>query len=289
VLFYAETETGEDNVFLTLWKDEEELVSAGAPVVLSTNVVRQLLYCTLEAGVYYLMVTEPIDDSKYNGLNYMCYFESITAGDKSEKQRIPSDGGLTNFKRERTYSYKFYDVSPTDWFVDSVITAYELGLVNGISDIAFNPQGELTLAETIALACRIHSIYHYNTSQFQQGFTWYQVYIDYAIQNGIIKAGEYKDYDAIATRAQFAGILAKALPKESLLGFNTVENGAIPDVSVNSEHAEAIYMLYRAGVLTGSDEKGTFEPNASIQRSAVAAIVSRMAVANERQAIMLLN
>jgi len=190
VLFYAETETGEDNVFLTLWKDEEELVSAGAPVVLSTNVVRQLLYCTLEAGVYYLMVTEPIDDSKYNGLNYMCYFESITAGDKSEKQRIPSDGGLTNFKRERTYSYKFYDVSPTDWFVDSVITAYELGLVNGISDIAFNPQGELTLAETIALACRIHSIYHYNTSQFQQGFTWYQVYIDYAIQNGIIKAGE---------------------------------------------------------------------------------------------------
>ncbi len=260
----------------------------GMPVVVGTGETRCLLFCTLEAGVYYFLLNTLEDNDKYNGLKYMCYFESIPADEKGEKKLTPSDGGLANFKRQRNYTYKFYDVSPYDWFKDGVITAYELGLVNGVSDISFDPQGEITLAETIALACRLHKIYHYNSNEFQQGSTWYQVYVDYAIQNEIIKAGEFAEYDAVATRAQFAGILARALPESALIAFNNVEYGAIPDVPRGSKYIDEIYLLYRAGVLTGNDEKGTFGPDTSIQCSAVATIVSRMAIANQRQSVTLL-
>ena len=288
VMIYSESELGEDDINITLRKNDDEIYSMGMPVVMGTGKTRCLLSCTLEAGVYYLLLNTLYDDSKYNGLKYMCYYESILADEKSEKELAPSDGGLANFKKQRVYPYKFYDVSPYDWFKDGVITAYELGLVNGVSDISFDPQGEITLAETIALAARLHKIYHYNSNEFQQGFTWYQVYVDYAIKNGIVKAGEFADYNAVATRAQFAGVLAKALPESALIAFNNVEYGAIPDVPRGSEYIDEIYLLYRAGVLTGNDEMGTFGPDTTIQRSAVATIVSRMAIANQRQSVTLL-
>ena len=49
----------------------------------------------------------------------------------------------------------------------------------------------------------------------------------------------------------------------------------------------AVYRLYRAGILTGSDDLGTFYPDSSIQRSAVAAIVTRMASPALRKTVTL--
>ena len=50
---------------------------------------------------------------------------------------------------------------------------------------------------------------------------------------------------------------------------------------------DAIYLLYRAGVLTGSDGKGTYQPETSIGRSSVAALVTRMVKPDLRQSITL--
>ena len=56
---------------------------------------------------------------------------------------------------------------------------------------------------------------------------------------------------------------------------------------MDDANAEAIYTFYRAGILTGSDGKGTFNPNSSIKRSEVAAILSRMFDSNVRQSVTL--
>ena len=50
---------------------------------------------------------------------------------------------------------------------------------------------------------------------------------------------------------------------------------------------DAIYKFYRAGILTGSDSKCTFNPHSPIKRSEVATILSRMYNENVRQAITL--
>ena len=196
--------------------------------------------------------------------------------------------GMDNFRQSQTYTAgQFTDVSGSAWYAESVKTAYELGLVTGVSDTAFNPDGSITIGSTIALAARLHSIYNTGTASFTQGSPWYQVYVDYAVQNGIITAGQFSDYNANATRRQFAGILAKALPAEALTAINTVEDGAIPDVASGSANYAEIYTLYRAGVLTGNDAAGTFAPETTIGRSSVAAIVSRMASPALRQNVTL--
>ena len=126
-------------------------------------------------------------------------------------------GSLDHFKRTEEYQAgKFTDVASSAWYAESVETAFELDLVKGSSGTTFTPSGSITLGSVLALACRLHSIYNTGTSDFVQGEPWYQVYVDYAVKNGIITQGQYTNYNAAATRRQCAGILGKALPEEAL-------------------------------------------------------------------------
>lgn len=194
--------------------------------------------------------------------------------------------GLSNFVKQNTYvDGQFTDVPSFEWYAESVRNAYELDLVKGVSDTIFRPDGNLTIAEALALACRLHSIYYTGSGEFQQGSPWYQVYVDYAINSGIITEGTYSNYNVVATRAQFASIFAKALPNDALKAINTVS--AIPDVPTSASYANAVYLLYNAGILTGNDEYGTFNPERTIKRSEVSAIVSRMAVQTQRKSFSL--
>ena len=67
---------------------------------------------------------------------------------------------------------------------------------------------------------------------------------------------------------------------------NTVDAGAIPDVSLSDEYGKAVYAFYRAGVLVGSDG-GFFHPDSSIRRSEVAAILARLYDPAQRLSITL--
>lgn len=201
---------------------------------------------------------------------------------------LAADEGLSNFTKVNTYPEgKFTDVPAGEWYAASVQNAFELDLVKGESDSRFAPNGSVNIAAAITLACRIHSIYYTGEANFVQGNPWYQVYVDYAIANGIIRAGEYTNMEAKATRVQYAAIMSKALPDSALPSINTVDDGVIPDVTTSAAHAADIYKLYRAGILTGSDTKGTFHPQSDIKRSEVAALVTRMADESLRKSVTL--
>ena len=195
---------------------------------------------------------------------------------------------MDHFKKVNDYpAGKFTDVAASSWYAESVQKAYELDLVKGSSATTFSPTQNLTISSTLALACRLHSIYHNGQADFQQGDPWYQVYVDYAVENDIIAEGQFTDYNANATRRQFAGILVKALPDDELKAINTIEDGEIPDLAAGSANYEDIYTLYRAGILTGSDKYGTFQPETPIDRASVATIISRMALPDQRKQVTL--
>ena len=184
--------------------------------------------------------------------------------------------GLSNFKVvNHYYSGKFTDVSASAWYNQKVGTAYEYGLMTGSSASTFNPNGNISVAEAITTACQLHSTYYDNDYQFQATTPWYQTYVNYALSNGIITAG-YPNYNAPITRAEFAVILANAFPSEALAAINNVETGSIPDVPSGSSYYNAVYSLYRAGIISGSDSKGTFYPNSNITRAEAATILSNM-------------
>lgn len=198
-----------------------------------------------------------------------------------------ADGSLTNFSAVREYyDGQFSDVTATDWFSSSVGTTYRLGLMNGISANVFSAKGNVTIAETITLAVRLHAIYNTGHCDVTQGTPWYQGYVDYAMEQGIISK-IYPDYNRAATRAEYATIVCNSLPDRALKPINEVDDGIIPDVPMTRSYAPAVYRLYRAGVLTGSDAKGTFNPDSNIQRSEVAAIIARMADESQRREITL--
>jgi hypothetical protein len=195
-------------------------------------------------------------------------------------------GSLTNFAKVNTYtSGQFTDVS-SQWFATYVQAAYEYGLMTGTGGKTFSPGNNLTIAEAIKMAACLHSIYNTGSASFTGGSPWYQPYVDYALSNGIITA-PYANYAANATRSDFAVIFAAAMPDDALAVMNNIDDNAIPDVQLGFSYGPAVYKLYRAGILTGSDATGTFKPTSSIQRSEVAAIVVRMANVSYRQSLAL--
>lgn len=174
----------------------------------------------------------------------------------------------------------FTDVSPDQWYYKDVDNAYTMNLINGKTATTFAPQDNLTYAEAAKLAACMHQRVTLGAVTLTNGSPWYQTYVDYCKENGIIT----RDYawEMNATRAGYMEIFANALPEENLLEINYVEDGAIPDVSSEHDQADAIYKLYRAGILQGNDAEHNCNPYASIQRSEVAAILTRMMEPSER-------
>jgi len=202
-----------------------------------------------------------------------------------DPQRTQGSAGMQNFKKTRAYAPgQFRDVSDNAWFglnQQRVIpNAYEHDLMQGNADGTFAPAGNVTLAQALAVAARIHSIYNTGAQAFQQGAVWYQVYVDYAIANGIIAADTFSSYTRNATRAEMAHILYKSLPYTEFPARNEVF--ALPDVSSGTQYQDAIFMLYEAGVLAGDAGTGAFRPGGNITRAEASAIISRVILPGER-------
>ncbi|MEG0778084.1 MAG: hypothetical protein RSG55_04475 [Oscillospiraceae bacterium] len=188
-----------------------------------------------------------------------------------------AEAGLSNFKKTQTYkSGTFTDFPTNAWFAKNAAEAYEYALMKGVSATDFGSAQQLKICEGIAMAARLHSIYNTGKADFKEGTPWYQVYVDYAITNKIIGKNRFENYEAYATRNQFAEIFAAALPNNALKEINNIPYGKIPDVKydVPNEH---IYKLYRAGILAGKTAAGDFCPADPILRSECAALVTRMA------------
>jgi uncharacterized repeat protein (TIGR02543 family) len=174
----------------------------------------------------------------------------------------------------------FSDVLGTDWFIDDVIYAVSIGLINGKTPTTFAPNDDLTYAEAVKLAACMHQLHASGSVTLTNGSPWYQSYVDYAKANGII-SGDY-EWSAPATRAGYMEIFANALPATALQAINTIEDGAIPDVDMAHPQAAAIYKLYRAGIVQGVDAEHNCSPASNIKRREVAAILTRMMKESER-------
>ena len=169
----------------------------------------------------------------------------------------------------------FQDVPANAWYYPDVATAYESGLINGRDGTHFAPDDNLTYAEAVKLAACMNQMYYYGYVNLEStGSIWYQEFVDYCYAEDII----FKDYywNQPATRAGYVEIFAHALPEDALYARNDIADDTIPDVGMNHPQSAEIYLLYRAGVLTGNDKSGTFDPSANIKRCQVAAILTRM-------------
>ena len=258
--------TGDQTWLTYQWYSCSDVNGGGAmPVYYNGSASASLSVPTDKPGVYY-------------------YYCTVTCFGDSKNSAV-----ATVTVSESDYVFPFTDVSQSDWFYLDVMSANKNNLIDGLTPSLFAPEQELTVAQAIKLASCMHQLDTKGEITLSNGSRyWYQPYVDYAIQNGIIpdESEYYGHYDEPVTRSQFVIIFYNSLPADRYTTINPISDGAIPDVSMGDNGASAIYKFYRAGILTGSGDPETmhyFLPDTSIKRSEVAAIMTRMFDAEARK------
>ena len=251
---------GEDTQRLHIWEKRDSPLT-------------QTITYTLPKGTYYVVI---YNSWAFPGTEYTLSFTMKTG--------ISIPGTMSSFTKANTYTPgHFTDVNENAWYGSSdqgvIAIAYEYGLMQGDGK-TFNPTGSMTLAEAIAIAARVHHIFNGGDGVFTQGSVWYQVYVDYAIEKGIINSGTFSDYKKTATRAEMAYIFSRSVPEAEFESQNTVNS--LPDVSDSTQYRDAIITLYKAGVLAGGDSIGTFSPGSDITRAEASAVISRVILPSTR-------
>lgn len=197
------------------------------------------------------------------------------------------DGSLFNFLQLHSIydAGQFVDVKEDDWFRDDVRIVYSVELMNGKNKIGtpcplFDPAGSIKLSEAITVAARVRDTYYYEQTDFTaaEGAMWYQPYIDYALASKII-AEVPKDLSRPATRAEFASMLAAALPEREMEALH--EDIRFVDIDENYPAYHAVMTLVRAGVMQGKGE-GRFDPDAQVKRCEAAAMLARCVRTEQR-------
>lgn len=174
------------------------------------------------------------------------------------------------------YNNQFTDVPSTAWYYSDVADAYTNGLISGKSDSEFKPDGTLTIAEAVKLAvvCHQKMITGKVSDLPPSGTNWYDPYVTYAKENGIVTEDE--NYTSPATRGKIAVLFSRALISSGAdcPEINPIAFGNLSDVPVDAWYSGAVYRLYRWGILTG--DGSSVKPESPVKRSEISAVIMRM-------------
>lgn len=191
---------------------------------------------------------------------------------------------IHEYQKMREHPGNFDDVKTSDWYYDSVVKAYSYDLANGKGETKFDPQGNITIAEAITMAAKVHSYGTFgklSPSIQMEADPWYTLFVRYAETQGIISEGEFNgQYNQSATRDQLAHIFANVLPDNGYQQINVVSK--LPDIDSRNPYYNDVVKLYNAGIISGNDYSGTFTPKENISRAEASAIVSRLILPSTR-------
>ena len=184
------------------------------------------------------------------------------------------------FPLDESRQAAFPDVSQRNWFAVWVDIAYSAGLIEGRTDGKFCPSDNLKICEAFKLVAIMDSgVTGESIPTPRKGESWYGGYLRYCQQQGIVLSGEFEDgYGRAITRAELALLFSRTelYARSADINDRSWIESAIPDVGTGDYAASAIFGLYAKGVLTGSDSRLTFRPDAIITRGEVAALIGRM-------------
>lgn len=189
------------------------------------------------------------------------------------------------FTRSRSYGGGFSDISPKEWYYNNVAYVYETGIMDGKSSGRFDPNGTITVAETIKIAAAVRATATGSLSQITSSSPWYQTYYNYQKRYTDIDFQKWQEFDRPVRRDEFTYLMYYALPRYTW-GVEGAWTKHFPDLYLPSSKESTDYIseistLYRAGVCTGSTD-GKYHPERTITRAEAAAITARMIDPSQR-------
>ncbi len=173
----------------------------------------------------------------------------------------------------------FMDVKASDWFVDSVAYAYENELMNGVTDMLFNPSGSLTRGQLVTILYRMEGQPTVKTpanfSDVPVSGKYYSNAVAWAANKGIVNGyndGTFKPNNQI-TREQIATILYRYNGSPAVTG-----TLAFPDVNTVSKYAkDAMTWAVSQNLINGikSGNVTNLAPKNTATRAQIATIIMR--------------
>ena len=170
---------------------------------------------------------------------------------------------------------QFSDVPQGAWYYNDVSKASASGIINGIGNGQFNPDGTLTHAEAMTLMAKVNAIYLYGNpdiiNEYQKtGNHWASGIYSYCLDHNLPTPSE-SEFDTNITRGTMARYFRQSLPSAAF------DTGISNDLSLMPEQTNnsVVQDLFRAGILVG-DSHG-FRLGDSITRAEAAAIIHRVA------------
>jgi len=182
----------------------------------------------------------------------------------------------------------FFDVKETDWFYNTVSKLVEKGHVAGYTDGTFRPQNNITVSEFTKI---LVSALDYKISPVK-GRYWAEGYINKAGETGIIKDGEFDDYERYITRGEMARMIVRAgmvaSAEEKGISLDIPENyreyvSLITDYSdIEPDLQEIALKVFTSGIMTGlPDGSLGFDKNAT--RAEASTIIIRFLEKDQRK------
>ncbi len=179
----------------------------------------------------------------------------------------------------------YQDVQQSDWYYSAVSFAYYNGLMNGVADTLFDPNGTMTRAMLVTVLWRLDGGSADGTSPYTdvpEG-TWYTDGVIWATENGIVNGvGDGKfDPNGTVTREQIATILYRYAAYRGVDVSDRASLDLFTDAGAVSDYARApMQWAVQTKLISGRlDHKQLYlAPQSGGTRAEVATILMRFLI-----------
>lgn len=216
------------------------------PIILGGNPARYMMY--------------KVD---YNGKSTPTLFSSYSG---KTVRFIADDYGDYSLREVEVPNY--IDVEPDAWYVDYAAFAVAHGLMLGVSDIEFDPDGDMTIGQFAVILSRMAG----EDIQPDGGDEWYAPYMQWLYDNAIV-FGELDGSEPI-TREMLAYMLT-SMNKITKLNFVKANLADYPDANKVSDWAKVGVQRMVSGKVMRGREDGSLDPQGTASRAEVAAMLRR--------------
>ncbi len=181
----------------------------------------------------------------------------------------------------------FSDIPTSHWGHTEIMKAVDKGLfsgtttpVNGVG--TFEPAAPMTRAMFLVVVNRALGL----PTEEIPGANWADGGINSLIQNGVIKDDDFnKAYSSPMTRQEMAYVLGSAMQYTGETLNANIGMQRIPDYSeIHDNYTDEVIIAYSNGLIAGTDDKGTFKPEETLNRAQAATVLIRLVDKSSRKA-----
>ena len=190
----------------------------------------------------------------------------------------------------------FKDVPAGHWAHNAIMKMVAQGLfagtttpdANGVG--TFSPDSPMTRAQFVTVVTRYLYADELKAmeNEFGKADVWFEYNYDVAIEHGIIKKTEFEvaDMGVAMSRQEMAMVLVRAAGEKGESAEKLIHTQRIADYdTIGGYYKDYVRQCYSMGMICGTDSKGTFNPNGTLNRAQAATVLYRLVDAGSRQQV----